>query len=352
MKKSIGKIISLAALLLLMLVQFSCVSTKSLLIQIPNPSKKELPENIQSLTIVTQTVNNKYQNLDTDSLQKIFYNKNFDYDTVIYDRLVADTTIKALGELLFESGRYDFVIPEDRFLTRFGNTAVNAELPWPEVKRICKTYNTDALLSLDYLSTRVSTDFNRESYYNPYDNNFYSAAVAEMKIYYEAILRVYDPNKEKILVTEFLRDTLVWEDSDGSIRELFARFTPVKKALIETGISIALEFSDKISVIWRNERRNYFTKGDESFERANAFVNSDNWQDAISVWKEVAETTSSKSLKSKAEFNVAVGYEITGDFNEAISWALKSYKTMYRTLTYDYLEILKKRRSELNKPSK
>ena len=352
MKTIIGIIGRFAALLSLILSLSSCISTKSLFIEIPEPSKKELPQNIQSLAIVTQTINNKYENLDADSLQKIFYRKNFDYDTVIYDRLVVDTTIKAMGELLFESGRYDYVIPEDRFLKRFGNVPVTAELPWNEVKRICDTYSTDALLSLDFLSTRVSTDFNRESYYNPYSDGFFTAAVAEMKIYYEALLRVYDPNQEKILTTEFMRDTLVWEDSDRSVQNLFERFTSVKQALIETGISIALDFSDKISVKWHTERRNYFDNGDEAFQQANTAVKSDNWESAISVWKEVAKNAKSKSLKSKAEFNVAVGYEIIGEIDDAISWAVKSYKTMYRMLTYDYLETLKRRKSELKEISK
>ncbi len=348
MKISIRKICNFVTILLLSLIVFSCTSTKSLLIEIPQPSKKELPANIQSLTIVSQTVDGKYEDFNADSLQKIFYEHDFDLDTVIYDRQVADTTLKVLGELLFESGRYDFVIPENRFLKqRKSNSFFSIEMPWDEVRELCETYNTDAVLSLDYLSTRVSTDFDRETYFNPYENGFYSAAQAQMTVYYEALFRVYYPEEERILVREFMRDTLVWEDMDASVNSLFDRFVPVKKALTEAGISIALDFTDKISVIWQTERRTYFTKGNDAFEQANQLVDAGNWNAAVKLWKEAAENSKSKATKSKALYNVAVGYEMTGDLNQAILWAIKSYETMYRPLTYEYLEKLKDRKNEL-----
>ena len=351
MKISWRKTGNIAAILMLSFIAFSCVSTRSLLVEIPEPSKKELPATIQSLTIVTQTVNNNYTDLDADSLQKLFYNQNFDLDTVIHDRQVVDTTMRALGELLFESGRYDFVIPQDRFLNPSRRNGPAPELSWAEVRNLCETYETDALLSLEYMSTRVSTDFDRESFYNPYDNNFYAGAIAEIKVYYDVLFRVYYPETEKILVRETMSDTLLWENADTSVRELFSDFTSVKQALIETGISVALDFSDKIAVIWDTQRRTYFHKGTDAFERASQFVNEGKWEEAVEIWKEVAEEAGSKSLKSKAELNTAVGYEMMGDLNRAISWAVKSYKTMYRPLSYEYLEVLKERKKELEKLS-
>lgn len=352
MGQIIRKTGNFAAIILLILVSFSCITTQSLIIEIPQPSGKELPANIQSLTLVNRTINNKYQNYNTDSLQKIFYNNQFDYDTVIYDLQAVDTSLKVLGELLFESGRYDFVIPENRFLEFQKNSFMTLEMPWSEVKEICETYQTDAVLSLDHFATRVTTNYDRESYFDSNNNGFYSAYIAQMMIYYEALFRIYDPIQEKILTREFLRDTLYWKETDVSSRNLFEKFTPVKKGLIEAGIAISLDFSDKIGTVWREEQRKYFPKGNSNFTKAKLFVDSGKWETAITIWKETAEKTDSKSLKSKAQFNVAVGYELSGDLNQAISWALKSYDTMYRLATYEYLEILKRRKNELKKLTK
>ena len=326
---------------------FSCVSTKSLLIEIPSPADKNLPTDIQSLTIVTQTVNNNYTDLSADSLQNIFYAEQFDYDTVIYDRQMADTTLKAIGELLFESGRYDYVIPQNRFLKPFNTSFNGLTLTWDTVKNLTQQFETDAVLSLDYLKTRVITDFGSDTFFDAFNDGFYSASQAQMQIIYEALFRVYDPLEEKIVLREFMRDTLLWEDADASTRNLFRRFTPVKQALTETGIAIALELSEKISVEWRTEQRVYFSKGSDNFKQAAQLVNNGNWQSAVALWKEIAENSNSKATKSKAFFNIAVGYEMLGSVDEAISWALKSYETMYRQVTYDYLQTLERRKKEL-----
>lgn len=347
MKKLFRNSIKYGILLILALFGFSCISTRTLVIDIPQPAAGDLPESIQSLTLVSQTVDDKYTNLETDSLQKIFYEQRFNLDTVIYDFQAADTTLKALGELLFESGRYDYVIPEERFLEAPRASFLSSEIPWEKVEELCETFQTDAVISLDHLKMQVATNFDNETFFDPFQGGFNSAARATIKINYEALFRVYDPKQKKILRREFITDTLYWEDADVSARSLFSRFTPVKQALTETGIVIALELSDKIAVRWRPERRSYFLRGNSEFRKANQLVQNGNWQDAVIKWTEIAEKAGSKSLKSKAQLNVALGYEILGDIDSAIRWAVDSYNTMYRPLTYEYLEILKRRKNEI-----
>jgi len=349
MKQYFTKNINYGILALLITISVSCVSTKTLIIEIPQQSKNELPHSIQSLTLVNRTVDSKFTDLDTDSLQKLFYIQNFNYDTIINDIQASDTTIKALGELLFESGRYDFVIPENRFLEFKKNSFLNEEMPWDEVKHLCEIYDTDAILSLDHFITRVSTNYEKESFYDSGRDGFAWASFAEMKISYEALFRVYDPLLEKVIIREFIRDTVIWEDVASSTNELFERFTPVKTALSEVGIAIALDFSDKISTTWHQEQRKLFVSGDTNLKQAAPFAENNEWDTAMALWKETLKTTNSKSTKSRAEFNIAVAYELQGELEEAISWALKSYETMYRQITYDYLEILKRRKYTLKR---
>lgn len=348
MEQLLGRTLKFSSIIFLVITLASCVSTQTLTIEIPQPASKELPAGIQSLTLVNRTVDSRYQDLEADSLQNIFYRKQFKLDTTIYDLQAVDTTLKALGELLFESGRYDYVIPVERFLDFNRNSSLPYEMSWDEVKELCKTYNTDAVLSMDYYKTSVSTNFGNETFYDPVSDNYVEALVAQMKVNYEVMFRIYDPAGEKVLVREFMRDTLIWEDADASIRELFRGFTPVKQALAEAGIAAALDFSDKISTRWRTEHRSYFSSGSDEMEHGAGLAKNGEWEAAIATWQELEKNTDSKSEKSKAQFNIAVGYEILGDINQAVSWALKSYETMFRPQTYTYLEMLKKRKNELN----
>jgi len=336
-------------LLLVLLLTASCSSTKLITIEIPEPAQKELPGRIQSLLLVNRTVDDNYTDLKADSLQNIFYKSRFTLDTLIYDLTAVDTTLKALGELLFESGRYDFVIPENRFLAFKKNSFFSEEMSWNEVKELCETYNTDAVLSLDMFSTQVKTKYDKDTYLDPVQDEFFTASTADMVIIYNALFRIYDPIEEKVLVREFFKDTIQWSDYGRSANDLFEHFTPVKTALTETGIALALDFSEKITTVWRQEQRAFYVKGDENLKHAGTFIDNQQWIQAMALWKETAENTKSKSTKSKALLNIAIAYELQGDIENAISWALDSYNTMYRQFTYAYLELLDKRKKELQK---
>ncbi len=345
METGSNKTIYMLGLFIMSLLMYSCVPTKSIIIDVPKSSPKELPAEVQSLTIVSQAVGSNFTDLHSDSLQKIFYRKRGGLDTLIFDYQMADTTMKALGELLFESGRYDYVIPVDRFLTP--PSQPGAELSWEVASALADTFQTDAVLSLDFLKTRVISDLTSETVYSWNEGGFYSAYNTSIRIHYEALFRVYHPTQKRILLREFIRDTLIWEDADYTLGALFERFTPVKQALTETGINIALDLSEKIAVQWRPERRRYFTFGNAAMRKAESAASGGDWVNAVDTWINIAESARSKSLKSKAELNAALGSEILGDIDLAIEWALKSYNTMYRPLTYEYLEILKRRKNEI-----
>jgi hypothetical protein len=339
-------------LFLLILLLTSCNTTKIISIEIPDPGKNDLPFRLQSLLLVNRTVDENYSDLASDSMQMLFYRKQFNMDTVIYDLTAVDTTLKALGELLYESGRYDFVIPEDRFIAFEKNNFFSNEMDWNEVKDLCKTYNTDAVLSIDMYKTQITTEYGKESYFDPVQNGYFSARTAKMTIVYDALFRIYDPVEENVLVREFFRDTLIWNETARTTADLFKTFTPVKQGLTEAGIALAIDFSEKISTNWRQENRLFYVKGNSNLQHAGIFIDKEQWNEAIALWKETAESTKSKANKSKAQLNLAIAYELQGDIDSAISWALESYNTMYRQITYQYLELLDLRKKELQKLNK
>ena len=327
----------------------SCSSVQHITIELPQKAEKELPQNIQSLLLVNRTVDSTYTNLTTDSLQNIFFAKKFDLDTVINDLQSADTLLKVTSDLLFESGRYDIVIPEDRFIAHQKNAFLTKPLPWDDARQLCEAFNTDAVLSVDMFKTHVATKYTKERYFNPMENTGYVLSVAKMGIVYEALFRVYDPASEKVLVREFMRDTLIWDNMAGSARELFRNFTPVKQALSEASIALALDFTEKIGPTWVPDERDIFISGGDAMKQAGRLVDSGDWESAEKIWKNVVKGKASKNRQSKALFNLAVVAELNGDIDLAIKLALKSYETMYQQLTYDYLKRLKLRKQEMEK---
>nr|WP_321357082.1 DUF6340 family protein [uncultured Draconibacterium sp.] len=343
---SIFKQTNYILLVSIVLLSYACSSTKRIMVEFPQKPKNEIPQDVQSLLLVNRTVDDKYNDLPTDSLQKIFYQKDFDLDTTIYDLSAVDTSLKALGELLFESGRFDYVIPEDRFLKAERNAFFTSSMSWQEAKELCDLYQTDAVLSMDLFKTRVATELAEESVFDPNEGFFRTAVGAKMVIVYNTLFRVYDPYQEKILAREVFQDTLFWEDYALGVRSLFADFTPVKQALTEAGIAVALDFSETISTGWQSEYRIIFDKGSTALKEAAALTDDGDWTDAIEAWQTITNQSGSKSEKSKALFNLATACEIQGDIDCAIQHALESYNTAYHPITYQYLELLESKKKQ------
>ena len=334
---------------LILIILTSCSSIGYLRVQTGIPGNKDLPSDIQSLTLINRTLDAEYYDFAEDTLQQLFYQKRFNLDTILYDFTSVDTTLKVLGDLLFESGRYDIIIPEERFLPHNKNAFISRPMDWLEAERLCNTFNTDAVLSMDYFKTSIATNYKSETLYDESDDRYFKAYMAVLAIQYEALFRVYDPATKKIIDQTVIKDTLWWDDAELSNKALFDRMTSVKDALVESGIAIALDYSDKISTQWRNDMRKYYYSGNSFFEEASLYAKKSEWEQALNLWLAVAEKARGKALQSKAQFNVALAYEMLGDINQAIAWGLKSYESYYRPLTVEYLNILKKRKKEIDK---
>src|SRR5574344_90369 len=87
-------------------------------VEIPQQPKFKISDSIQSFTILNRSLSPEYQNYNKDSLQISFYKQNFNCNRTILDSVSSDTCIQALSELLFESGRFDVVVPIDRNILR------------------------------------------------------------------------------------------------------------------------------------------------------------------------------------------------------------------------------------------
>ena len=325
----------------------SCKPFQYLTIDLAMPEKEPLSPAVQSLTLINRAVDRRFTDDPADSVQLRFFTAQFDLDSTIYDITSADTLMQTLGLLLFESGRYDIVIPEERFLMKDSLNLYAGMMDWKEVYTVTREFDTDALFSLDFYKTGVDADFSRESFINPEDGSIAHLYHADMKIGYIAQFRLYYPGNKEDIRSYFLTDTLYWYDSWWNITELFRRFPYVKKGLTEAGIDAALSLAEKIAPVWKPSKRAYFAGGSRVLRRTGSMVHDHDWETARGIWLEAAGKKNSASLRSRYEFNIALSYEMQGNLDEAIRWGLKSYETMFRPVTYRYLEILKARKSLL-----
>lgn len=327
---------------ILLILQSSQAQLKKFTVEVPYKPKLEIPENIQSFTIMNRSMTPEFQNYKEKELQIDFYKKNFKTNFVMLDSTAADTTIKVLGDLLFDSQRFDIVIPVDRNIYRaLSYDETPAPLDWPFVETMCNTYQTDALIVLENLAIRTVTDYDTGT--ELYNGQPYKSHSASMDFYSRAHWRIYDPKSKKILVDyTIVPDTLYWSNFDYEIVQLFNNLPTVKEATIETAIKVALDFSDAIAPRWVPDTRYYYALKNPSIDKSIILAADGDWQGALDNWlKYIA--TGNRATRSKIMLDVALGYEMTGDLDSAINWLKKSQAEYYREVTNYYLKELLKR---------
>ena len=328
-------------ILFFFLIGLTAVSCKSyfttLTIENSYPGKEELPTEIQSITLMNRSMDNLFQNHNKDSLQQYFYRNGYQLSKVVLDSTVADTTIRALGELMFESGRYDVVIPVDRNIERnFSYALIPDTLSSSFVNQICNLFNTDALMVLERFSTKVITDNTAEKYFDRYSGTTYSY-YATLDLKYVAMFRIYKPGRKIFEIK--VADTIYWESASYSQMRMFEQLPTIKQALVSAGIKIALDVDSKISPTWISEKRGYYLF-DLKNDLGKELVSKNRIDEAKAYWLEKAKSTN-KKIRGRAEYNLALANELAGNIDQAIEWGLKSFYSNYQHQTEVYLKKLK-----------
>jgi hypothetical protein len=321
---------------------------KKFKVEIPNSPKIKISDSIQSFTILNRSLTPQFSNYNEDTLQIAFYKQNFKVNSIVLDSIASDTTIKALGDILFTSDRFDVVIPVERNIYRLlPYTKTPEPLTWDYVESICEQFKTDALIVLENLAMRTVTNYETHKEYIDY--NFEKTYFASIDFYSRAHWRIYYP-KTKQIILDYAKneDTLYWESYEYDLRTTFRKLPSIKAAAAETGIKNALDFSKLISPNWVEESRYYYVLEDTVIDRSIQFASDGEWDKAYDNWKTFANRGNSIK-RSKILLNLALASEMNGNIPEAIEWAKESQNLYYREITNYYLKQLLKRNTSLKK---
>ena len=327
----------------------SCKSNYSIItIENTQNAKEELSPDIQSITLMNRSMNNQFMNHREDSLQLYFYRKGFQLSKIVLDSTAADTTIRALAELMFESGRYDVVVPLDRNFKRTLSYEILPDTLSPDqVSEICRNFKTDALMVLERFSTKTMADYSAEKYMEA-NNSPVNSYNATLDLKYNAFFRIYKPGSKTLVKEIAVTDTIYWESVDYSQEKLFSKLPTIKQALINAGIKVALDVDSRLSPTWIPEKRGYFIIKQKD-DQGQRFMIENNYEAAGKYWAEMALSTNKKK-RSMAEYNLALLHELNGDIDKAIEFGLKSFYSYYRFQTEMYLKKLEARKISLQKP--
>lgn len=213
------------------------------------------------------------------------------------------------------------------------------------IKTLCIMFDSDAIISLDKV---YITDHNEEFYteYGSYGNE------TEVKVKTDWTLYYLDMKAHSI---QFV-DSFYWSSYDFDRKTASLNLPNRYNALVDASILLGSNTAERMVPRWEKEDRYFFAPKDSKMQQAMDSVPYLKWQQAITLWEKAAETSKSNKIKYQAYNNIAVSYEIIGNFEKANIYADKALETYLHTANtsekdgytlVNYVQSISKRQDEL-----
>lgn len=242
------------------------------------------------------------------------------------DKIASDECLKGIFDMLNDWHGMKIIYPEKLHLQGSGNSSTPDVLSWEKVKEICNNSKADALLVLEsfdsnsdlvaqVVSNQVGAILNNEK---P-NTNIPNHVRVNVKYYF----RLYDPSTEKI-VDQY--SGIRYFEYDSDVINL-ALAPP--GALSSEAYNAGKEYAGRYYPGYYSVKRDMFKRGKgrnkQDFLTAFRKAEVANWNGAIEVWSRILENAGRKSA-GRACLNIAVAYEVLGDYQKAYDWAKKAYE--------------------------
>jgi hypothetical protein len=318
----------------------SCMTTQVVPVPIDQmePGKVNLPEKVRKVALLSSNFKfaidtlGQYYNYNS-RLRKASAAENKGIDSIAVTKC-----FESLRKNLLESGRYDEieVYPYSEIKPHKGKNAV--PLSQPFVSMICKEDNTDAVVSLEMLSYFYSINSGNRQAKIP--------QIADVKI--TAIWAVYLPGKTEPLDRFKYADKITWNEN----RQKEAQNKSTVPSRVE-GIKLASDHAAKnylprLAPYWAKSERRIVSLDGTEWDKAKSLAQKYKWSEAEKIWRSL-EKTNNKKAKGAASLNLAVAWEMLGDYNQAEKWCKESANLAnsgeLKKLTVDYAKLLRERRA-------
>ena len=336
MLKNINLTIVLAGVIFLS----SCKSSY-ITVNVLEPAQIDVPNEIKSLVIVNRSLPAK------DKRAGNIIEGVLSGEGLFNDRMGSEQCVIGAADLINNSPRFKAVLGGDMDIRGTGTGAFPEPLEWDFTRQTCDRYNVDAMVTLATFDSDSHIDYSRHEYTREEDGKKIRVvefdAVLNMTI--SAGWRIYYPDGQAIIDENVYVDNKSFGGS-GSTKNQAKNNLPSKQDIIqEAGFYAGQRYAARISPVWINVSRNYFSKGHPRLEGAARYAKQGDWNRAAEIWETILDDPD-KKIAGQAAYNLALASEMTGDLQEALKWAEKSYYDFGIKRARNYINIIKGRISD------
>jgi tetratricopeptide (TPR) repeat protein len=170
---------------------------------------------------------------------------------------------------------------------------------------------------------------------------FFAEGVATNKIGF----RIYDPVAKTIVDQDQFNQANTWQTTGKSAQAAVASLIVKSEATKYVARLAGTSYASKIVPTPIQLSRTYYKKSKESIYLSQGvrLAEVNQWKEAINSWKKGLISNPSAKDAERLSYNIALGYEILGDFEEAKVWAAKAYTNYGNKKGRRYIPLLDQR---------
>lgn len=315
----------------------SCASYTS--IQIMQPAQITIPNHIKKIGLVNRSVTNKEsQNQIVNVIEGILTG-----ESIGADRIGSEESLMGVKEALLQTDRFNVTIPAVN-LNGVANPMLNGPMDYSVIEEICKNHDLDALVVLEYFDSdsRIAVVPRVREVLQNGNKIIVNDFVANADLRVRTTWRVYDDSTRSIIDQHTFEDITSFNNVGPDPQIAQAGLPNKRFAINQSGFHAGKEYGCRISPFWINVQRRFYKNGSHELELANTRATKGRWADAITVWKNIANS-SDKKIAGRANYNLAVAAEREGNLEVALEYAKIARDTYKEKWSGDYIRILNQR---------
>ena len=338
---------TLSPFLLLVFLLGSCMRSTTL--QVLQPAQLTVPEHINTIAMLDRS---KPSNGWLNVLEGLFSG-----EAIGQDRRSRQEAMSGLTDALTRTPRFQV---KNTGIEMTGSKAggnMPRPLEWDEVERICREYNTDAVVAIESFdsdnSTSTSKSLNKRKDKNGKEYTevrYNSRQRTSVRIGW----RTYDP-KRKVIFDEYTTDDYLERSGSGDTERRALDNLPSQVSVTrDVAFNVGIEYGARIAPLYVNISRSYYSKAKgykALMKEAARYFEDRKMEQATGVWKKVIAMAAGKNKKAagRAAYNMAVAAEVNGNLEIALDWAQRAWTEYGNKQARNYINTIKQRQNDARK---
>lgn len=323
--------------ILSLLIFSSCRTTQGMRIEVQRPANITVDSRIQSLALLNHSISGKVGLIEG----------TLTLETPKQDKELSNECIRGIDELLRTSPRFQ-IKRCDSSMMASKNTSINfgGTMSWDQADSICKKYETDAVLSLEFFDTDFSV-INPAATAVTTVQNVLNGNTAEVQITGKATaragFRLYYPTTKTIVYEDRYKQDKTWIQRSTNPIEAIAQLIKRNDALVAVSYFTGQSFANDLVPLYFWEQRMMYIGKKGGMKIGSRQALTRDWEGSLKTWKEEYESNPKSKIRARVAYNVALAYEVLNDLQNAKIWVQKSYLEGGKSEALQYSNILENR---------